>query len=124
MRALEQTQHEISHTIQLLEQIKAHQHEQADVRERELQIGTVASELQAFDQAERGLRAQQQTLQQSLAELRSRREQQLASYQAAKRARQILSELRDQQRERLESEAARNEQRRLDDLFLARRSHR
>ena len=74
-----------------------------DIAMRELELKTAAD----------GLRSQ-------LRQLELQRVNQLAVYQTARQDRQVLTDLRGQQRRRYQLEQKRQEQKTLDDLFLAR----
>jgi flagellar export protein FliJ len=75
-----------------------------EIAEREMELKKVAD----------GLRSR-------LRQLETQRVKQLAIYQTAHRDRQVLSELREQQRRVYQLNQRRQEQKMLDDLFLARR---
>jgi flagellar biosynthesis chaperone FliJ len=78
-----------------------------DIALRELELKTLAD----------GLRSQ-------LRQLELERVNQLVVYQTARQDRQVLTELREQQRHRHPLEQKRQEQKTLDDLFLARTKER
>ncbi len=120
LHLLEQTQHEIVHTLYLLEILHDRERREIEARERELATGMSAAYLWLVEEARRKLRERQHSLEKSLAELQLRREQQLENYETAKRGRQVLSDLRDRQREMYEAIAVRRQQRTTDDLFLVR----
>jgi flagellar export protein FliJ len=78
-----------------------------EIAERELDLKNVAD----------GIRSR-------LEQLEDRRLKQLAVYRSARQERQVLSELREQKRRTYDLEQRRQEQKTLDDLFLARtRAH-
>jgi flagellar export protein FliJ len=120
LRLLEKLQHEITHTVQQLEMLTACQQATVHARERELAPGTSAAQLQFLEQVLRRLQEGRLALERMLAELQTCRQQQLASYETAKRKREVLSDLRDRQRKAHDAQVERQEQRVTDDGFLAR----
>jgi flagellar export protein FliJ len=121
LHLLEQTQHEIAHTVQLLDTLNLQERAEITARERELASATPAVNLHFVEQLLEKLQDKKRSLEQRLAELQALRQQQLDIYEAAKRNRQVLSELRDRQREAYDVRAARELQKATDDIFLARR---
>ncbi|MGA9563999.1 MAG: hypothetical protein WBS19_00620 [Candidatus Korobacteraceae bacterium] len=124
LHVLEQTQHEIAHTLHLLEILHDQERREIEVTERELAAGMSAVYLRIVEEARRKLWEHQHSLEKCLTELQLRRKQQLENYKAAKRGRQVLSDLRDRQREMYEAIAVRRQQRITDDLFLVRHQKR
>jgi len=120
LHLLERTQYEIAHAVQLLETMKNQVRAELVTRDRELAAGSAAAHLCVVEEAKQRLREHQQSLEGSLAKLQLRREQQLASYEAARRNRQVLSELCDRQREAHEVKAERARQQVVDEMFLVR----
>lgn len=120
LHLLEQTQHEIAHTLHLLEILRDQVRRETGARERELATGMSAAYLWLVEEARHKLWKHQRSLEKSLAELQLRRKQQLENYETAKRGREVLSDLRDRQREIYEAIAVRSQQRITDDLFLIR----
>jgi len=121
LHLLEQTQHEIAHIIRLLESARDRERAELATRERELATGTRGTYLHIVEGVKKRTREAQRALEQKLAELQVRREQQLANYNSSKRKREVLSDLRDRQEEAYEFLASRGRQQVADDLFLARR---
>jgi flagellar FliJ protein len=121
LHRLEQTQHEISYAAQLLDGLRAESHVLAVSREQGLAAGLAGADLHFREQLRQGLRMQERTLEQKLAELQRRRAQQLADYEEARNKRRVLADLRDRQREAHETKLAHRQQRAADDIFLARR---
>jgi len=117
---LEQTQHEISHVLQMQESLKAQQLWVLQQRELALSRGVRAMDLVYLEQTRRSLHLRQAILDDNLATLQARRKQQLEDYALAKRKREVLSELRDHQRVAYAAISARRQQRITDDSFLAR----
>jgi len=120
LQVLEQTQYEIAHTVHLLETLRDQDVAQHAIRERELGSGTPGAHLCVLEEAKRLLRQQRRSLEELLVKLQVRREQLLASYEAARRGRKVLSELRERQREAYELQAERARQQVADDMFLMR----
>jgi len=121
LHLLEQTQHEIAHTVQMLETLRRQADSEMAQREQALESGVAAAALHFSEQLRRGLGEQVRALEKKLAELQIRREQQLKGYEDAKRERQVLSDLRNRQQEAYEARADYQRQRLTDDSFLARR---
>ena len=70
------------------------------------------------------LRRWRREMEAQLEQLEEMKEQQLARYQSARQEREVLSELHSRQRSLYDVEAARREQRSIDDYFMARRLRR
>jgi flagellar export protein FliJ len=107
----------------LIEQIERRLQEAGNSRAGQLSSGTTAAELQFSLACESALSAQIPDLRRELARLRTLRDQQQRVYQQARREREILENLRNGQFDEYKREAARREQRQLDDLFLMRRAY-
>ena len=120
LHLLEQTQHEIAHTLHLLEILRDQERREIEAKECELATGMSAGYLRLVEEARGKLWKHQRSLEKSLAELQLRRKQQLENYETAKRGREVLSDLRDRQREMYEAIVVRRQQRITDDLFLVR----
>jgi flagellar export protein FliJ len=100
-----------------LRQMRLHQ-------SQELGAGTTAAELRFAIMREGLLLEQRQFLQQELLRLQNLRDERQRIFQRARREREIFENLREHQRSQYEREAARREQRQLDDFFLLRQSYR
>jgi flagellar export protein FliJ len=107
----------------LIEQVEHRLKEAGNLRSRQLSSGTTAAELQFSLISESALSAQLPDLQRELVRLRTLRDQQQRIYQQARREREILESLRDRQLREYERNAARREQRQIDDLFLMRQAY-
>lgn len=83
--------------------------------------GLKSSEVQSLMAHEQRLDLRAEQVKARLEELRASRDQQLRIYQAARRETQVLENLRERQEERYTQAEKRDEQKVLDDLFLARR---
>ena len=103
-----------------LQQIKTNQDRLREQREQELTLKLPGVHLLEIAEREFEFKNTAEALRLRLQKLEAQRVKQLAIYQNAHRDRQVLSELRDQQRKAYELEQRRQEQKTLDDLFLAR----
>jgi len=103
-----------------LQQIKTNQDRLREQREQELMLKLPAVHLMEIADREFELKNAAQGLCLRLQQLETQRVKQLAIYQSAHRDREVLSELRHRQRQAHELEQRRQEQKTLDDLFLAR----
>jgi flagellar export protein FliJ len=95
----------------------------AELRNRhaqELGRGTSAAEMRFVLECEAILEQQRQAAARELTRLEALRNQQQKIFQQARRERETFESLRDRQLRNYEREAARREQRRLDELFLIR----
>jgi flagellar FliJ protein len=104
-------------------ELKQLQTKQVQLRaQREQDLTRMLPAVHLMEIAERELELEKATniLRGRMEELETRRLQQMAVYRAAHQDRQILSELRDRQRQAFQMEQRRQEQKTLDDLFLAR----
>ncbi|MGB8060865.1 MAG: flagellar FliJ family protein [Candidatus Sulfotelmatobacter sp.] len=108
-----------------------HALEQLDDRIRQTQTlssqylaaGTTGAELSFLRSTEGLLQAQQQEVEYELLRCQHLREQQERVFRQARRERETFESLRDEQLRTYEREQARREQRRLDDLFLMRKTY-
>jgi flagellar export protein FliJ len=107
----------------LLEQMDAQRQELHSTQLKRLSSGMTGVELQFELQCERELLRHRRELEQQLARLQQLREQQREIFHQARRARETLEAVRDQQLRLYQKEAARHQQRGLDDLFLLRREY-
>lgn len=90
---------------------------------RELGAGVTAAELRFGLLCEAELLRHRRELELQLVRLQQLRDQQREIFRQARRARETLENVRDQQFRLYKQEAARREQRNLDDLFLLRREY-
>jgi len=93
----------------------------AERRAAELARGDASIHLQGAYEHELALERYRDSLQHELKELRQALQQRIKTYEAARQRREILDKLRSQQFDRYISFQAKQQQRSLDDLFLARR---
>lgn len=103
-----------------LQRVKTNQDRLREQRERELTQKLPAVHLLEIADRELELKNAAEALSIRLQELEIQRVKQLAIYQSAHQEREVLSELRNQQHQAHELEQRRQEQKTLDDLFLAR----
>jgi flagellar export protein FliJ len=92
-------------------------------RSQELSQGVSAAELQFGLLYEKDLLRQRKELEPQLAQSQQLRDQQREIFRRARQARETLESVRDRQLELYKKDAARREQRSLDDLFLLRREY-
>lgn len=103
-----------------LQQIKINQDRLREQREQELTLKLPAVHLLEIAERELEFKNSAEALCLRLQQLETQRVKQLAIYQSAHQDREVLSELRDQQQQAHGLEQRRQEQKTLDDLFLAR----
>ncbi|HTS36812.1 MAG TPA: flagellar FliJ family protein [Candidatus Solibacter sp.] len=92
-------------------------------RSRALHTGTTASELQFEHLCEEEMQGQRREMVAELSRLERLRDQQQKVLQHARRERETFESLRDKQFADYQRDAARREQRQLDDLFLSRQAY-
>jgi flagellar export protein FliJ len=117
LRAANQQVAKARHSI---EQIDTHlKHVRASQSQR-LVAGTTSAELLFNFSCESALLERRHPMQRELQRVQSLRDEQQRLFQRARRARETFESLRDRQLREYEREAARKEQRQLDELFLVR----
>jgi flagellar export protein FliJ len=104
----------------LIEQIDAHLKQARASQLHQLSAGTTSAELIFDFSCESALLERRHSMQRELQRLQSLRDEQQRLFQRARRARETFENLRDHQIREYEREAARREQRQLDELFLIR----
>jgi len=107
----------------LIEQMDLQRKELESRAMEELSSGTSAAELQFGALREAAMVRRRREFEQQLTRVQQLRDQQREIFQQARRAREMLESLRDQQLSLYKKDAARREQRSLDDLFLMRREY-
>jgi flagellar export protein FliJ len=112
---------QVARVRHLIEQLDARRQELHSAQAKTLSTGITAVELQFELLCETEMLRHRRELEQQLARLEQLREQQREVFQQARRVRETLEAVRDQHVRRYKKEAARREQRGLDDLFLLRR---
>jgi len=90
---------------------------------QELSAGTTAAEVRFTLQCEAVLGQQRRAMERELLRLQNARDQQKRAFEQARRDRETFESLYDHQLREYKREAARREQRQLDDLFLLRRAY-
>ena len=103
-----------------LQQVNTKQDQLRGQREHDLTQKMPGVHLLEIGERELELKNAADALRLRLQELETQRVKQLAVYQSAHQDREVLSELREQQRKAYELDQKRQEQKMLDDLFLAR----
>lgn len=111
---------EIAEADLQLQQVNVKQDHLRAQREEDLTRKLPAVHLLEIAERELDLKNTADSLRSRLRQLETQRLKQMAIYQAAHQDREILSELREQQRQAHQLEQKRQEQKMLDDLFLAR----
>jgi flagellar protein FliJ len=114
---------QVARVRHLVEQIDARRQELHAAQSRELGTGLTSAELRFELQCDEELLRHRRELESHLVRLQQLRDQQREIFQQARRMRETLEAVRDQQLDSYKQEAARNEQRTLDDLFLLRRAY-
>jgi flagellar export protein FliJ len=113
----------VARVRQLMEEMEAGRRELHSRQARELSAGITAAELRFGAQCDAELQRQRRALEPQLARLQQLCQEQREIFLRAKRARETLESVRDQQLRLYQKEAARRQQRSLDDLFLLRREY-
>jgi len=114
---------QVARVRHLIEQMDARRKELHNVHSKTLSSGMTAVELQFELLCDSELLRHRRELEQQLARLEQLRDQQREIFHRARQARETLETVRDQQLRLYQKEAARREQRNLDDLFLMRREY-
>jgi flagellar protein FliJ len=114
---------QVARVRHLLDQLDDHLRQAQTRQSRELSAGTTAAELRFALEREASLRQQRQDVERELLRLENLRDQQQRIFRQARRERETFESLRDQQRREYERNAARREQRQLDELFLQRQAY-
>lgn len=120
LRAANQQVARVRHAMEVLDRALL---DNQQLVSRSLSSGTTSAELLFSLQSETSLLGQRQHLEHEHARLAKLRDQQTEILQRARRERDMIESLRNQQLREHKRDAARAEQRRLDDLFLLRRNN-
>ena len=120
-RALERIQLEIAQASRQVEELNAEIARTQQAREQAMQHLIPAFQLHDYLRQTQAAEEKKNTLLQRLQTLRHELESQMKVYQAAHRDREALTDMLEKQREAYELVQARNQQKQLDDLFMARR---
>jgi flagellar protein FliJ len=113
---------QVARVRRMLLQLDTSVNEANTLQAKQLEAGTSAAELRFHLLCEAAVAQHRRRLEEELVRQESIRERQRQIYQQLRRQRETLQGLRDQQLNLYRKEAARREQRRLDDLFLFRRA--
>jgi flagellar export protein FliJ len=119
--ALQKLQLEIAHATRKVEELNAEIANAQQARDEALQQLIPAFQLHDYLRQSQAAEEKRNTLLHRLGTLVLELEQQMTAYQAAHRDREALTDMLEKQREAYEQEQARNQQKQLDDLFMARR---
>jgi flagellar export protein FliJ len=114
---------QVARVRRVLDQHSARVQELHAGQARELAAGTTAAELRFAALCKTALEHQRQELERELQRLQKLRDEQQKLFVEARRKSETLAGLRDNQRREYERQAARREQRQLDDAFLLRGSY-
>ena len=120
-RALKKIQLEIAHASRQVEDLNAEIANAHQAREEAMQHLIPAFELHHYSRRSQAAEEEKKTLLHRLQILGHESERQMKKYQAARRDREALTDMLERQKEAYEQELARNQQKQLDDLFMARR---
>jgi len=115
--------HQVARARHLIAQIETRIEEIRTHQSQELGAGTTAAELRFALHCEAVLGQQRQAMQRELLRLQKLRDEQQNIFQRARRERETFESLRDHQLQEYERDAARREQRQLDELFLLRQAY-
>jgi len=114
---------QVARVRRLIEQIDARLQQTQTRQSQDVSVGTSGAELRFAVLCEANLRQQRQVLHVELARLQKLRDEQQKAFQQARRERETFESLRDHQLHAYQRNAARREQRQLDDLFLMRQAY-
>jgi flagellar export protein FliJ len=120
-RALKKIQLEIAHASRQVEELNAEIAGARLAREEAMQKLIPAFQLHDYLRQSQAAEEKKKTLLHRLQILGHDLERQMKMYQAAHRDREALTHMLEEQQETYEQEQARNQQKQLDDLFMARR---
>ncbi len=114
---------QVARARHLIDQIDARLQQIQTRQSQDMNSGTSGAELRFAVLCEATLHQQRQALQGELARLQKLRDEQQKIFQQARRERETFESLRDHQLHAYQRDAARREQRQLDDLFLMRQAY-
>ena len=120
LRAANQQVGKVRH---LIGQLEAATRESRALQLRRLESGMSGAEMRFQLMCEAVVEQHQRSLEQELVRLGKLRDEQLALYQQVRRQHETLKGLRDRQLRLYQKEAARMEQRRMDDFFVLRQQY-
>lgn len=114
---------QVARAHHFLDQLDARLQQLHTRQSQDVAAGTSGAELRFALSCEVTLRQQRQAIQHELLRLQNLRDEQQKIFQQARRERETFESLRDQQLHEYRRDAARREQRHLDDLFLLRQAY-
>ena len=114
---------QVARVRHLIDQMDRHRQELQRIESKQLSAGTTAAELRFGLLCDGEILRHRRELEQQLARLQLARDQQRDIFQQARRAREMLESVLDRQLLVYQKQAARREQRNMDDLFLLRRDY-
>jgi flagellar export protein FliJ len=114
---------QVARVRHLIEQMELHRQELRLIENKQLSAGTTAAELRFGLLCDGEILRHRRELEQQLVRLQQARDQQREIFRQARRARETLESVRDGQWLLYRKQAARREQRNMDDLFLLRRDY-
>lgn len=114
---------QVARVRHLIEQLDARIRQTHGLLLRDIAAGTTAAEMRFILASKASLQEYWQTIERELFRLEHLRDQQQRVFQQARRDRETLQSLHDHQLRDYERQAARSDQRRLDELFLLRRAY-
>jgi flagellar export protein FliJ len=120
-RALKKIQLELAHASHQLEELNAEIASLQEVREQAMREPVKAIQLLAYQQQAQNAAERKKVVVNQIQNLRHELAQQMKVYQASHRDREALTDMLKKQREDFDQEQARERQKQLDDLFMARR---
>jgi flagellar export protein FliJ len=114
---------QVARVRHLIDQMDLHRQELQLIESKQLSAGTTAAELRFGLLCDGEILRHRRELEQQLVRLQLARDQQREILQQARRARETLESVRDRQLLLYRKQAARREQKNMDDLFLMRRDY-
>jgi flagellar FliJ protein len=120
-RALKEIQLKMAQVAHQIEELSAAIENAATARERALGSAIPASHLQLLTSGTQSNKDKRNALISNLQRLEERRDEQLKKYEIAHRNREMLTDMFDKQQNIYEQAQVQAQQKRLDDLFIARR---
>jgi flagellar FliJ protein len=119
--ALKKIQLAIAHAARQLEELNAEIANVQSAREQAMQEPIPAVQLHAYLERAEIAAEKKKVLAIQVQKLRQELAQQMKAYQASHRDREALTDMLEKQREEYDQEQSREQQKQLDDLFMARR---
>lgn len=114
---------QVARVRHLIDQMEAHRQQALQRQSEALLVGVTAAELRFGVLCDTELLRHRRELEHQLKKLLQARDQQMEVFRQARRLRETLESVRDLQLRSYGKEAARREQRAMDDLFLMRRDY-